>query len=142
MFTGDHVLPVITSHVGIRPGTVGSPLEEYISSLDKIADREVDMVCPAHEYVFNDLKGRIQALHRHHEARLEAVVGAIGDGSKTGYEIAEGVPWDVGSWEEMDIWLRRSALGETLSHLELLVSQGRVRRSQDVSPVRFEVART
>ena len=41
MFTGDHVLPVITSNVSIRPGSAASPLEDYLSSLSKVAQWEV-----------------------------------------------------------------------------------------------------
>lgn len=137
MFTGDHVLPVITSNVSIRPGSLDSPLESYVASLDKIANKKVDIVCPAHEEVFYDLKGRITALHQHHDKRLDAVADAVGDTSKTGYEIAESVPWDVGTWAEMDAGLRRAALGETLAHLEVLVRQGRVQELGDMNPIRF-----
>ncbi|MQG20515.1 MAG: MBL fold metallo-hydrolase [SAR202 cluster bacterium] len=137
MFTGDHVLPVITSNVSIRPGSLDSPLESYVASLDKIANKKVDIVCPAHEEVFYDLKGRITALHQHHDKRLDAVADAVGDTSKNGYEIAESVPWDVGAWAEMDAGLRRAALGETLAHLEVLVRQGRVQELGDMNPIRF-----
>lgn len=138
MFTGDHVLPVITSNVSIRPGSLDSPLESYVASLDKIADKAVDLVCPAHEGVFNDLKGRIDELHRHHTARLDAVLAAVGAESPSGYQVTERVPWDVGSWEDMDAGLRRAALGETLAHLEVLIGNGRVRRVENGTPIRFE----
>jgi hypothetical protein len=107
-----------------------------------VAQREVEVVCPAHEYIFYDLPGRVAQLQRHHEARLNAVLRALDDQAKTAYAVAERVPWDVGNWEGMDLWLRRSAMGETLSHLEVLVSQGRVRRSQNGEAITFEVARS
>lgn len=143
LFTGDHILPIITSNVSMRMTTDGDPLGDYLASVAKVGALDVGLVLPAHEHHFDDLPGRVAELEKHHEARLTAVVNATEGGSpKNAYQVAEGVPWDVGSWEEMDDFLHRAAMGETLSHLEHLSRKGDVTRIRgDDSIVRWTVAR-
>ncbi len=92
---------------------------------------DVDLVLPAHEHHFTDLKGRVAELHQHHAARLDAVRNAADGAPRTAYEVASGVPWDVGGWDEMDEFLRRAAVGETLSHLEHLSRKGTAQRIRE-----------
>ncbi|MBI4236582.1 MAG: MBL fold metallo-hydrolase [Chloroflexi bacterium] len=126
LFTGDHILPIITSNVSLFVGAERDPLGEYLASVAKVKDLDVGLVLPAHEHHFEDLPGRVSLLQRHHDARLEAVLQALDGEPQTAYEVATRVPWDVGSWDEMDAGLRRAAVGETLSHLEHLRRQGKV----------------
>ena len=49
----------------------------------------------------------------------------------TAYEIASRVTWNR-PWETFSVWKRRSAIGETLAHLRLVETQGRVRRVEDL----------
>jgi glyoxylase-like metal-dependent hydrolase (beta-lactamase superfamily II) len=129
IFTGDHILPIITSNVSMRMTSDGDPLGDYLGSVAKVGGLEVSLVLPAHEHHFTDLPGRVAQLQRHHEKRLDNVLDAVsGDRPKTAYEIAASVPWDVGAWKGMDAFLRRAAMGETLSHLEHLAKRGKVRR--------------
>lgn len=131
VFTGDHILPIITSNVSVRMTSDGDPLGDYLDSVAKVGELDVDLVLPAHEHHFTDLKGRVAELHKHHDARLDAVLKAADGPPRTAYEVAAGVPWDVGGWDEMDEFLRRAAVGETLSHLEHLSRKGTTRRIRD-----------
>jgi glyoxylase-like metal-dependent hydrolase (beta-lactamase superfamily II) len=131
IFTGDHILPVITSNVSTRMATEDDPLGDYLDSIDKLRELDVALVLPAHQHHFTDLGKRLGELDAHHDKRLGAVLAACAGPGSTGYEVASKVPWDVGTWNEMDQFLRRAALGETLSHLEYLRRRGRVRRFRD-----------
>ncbi len=72
MISGDHVLPTITPHIGAFGGTP-DPLDEFFSSLDKVAELgpDVSIVLPAHGHPFDDLAGRAKAIQEHHLDRLE-----------------------------------------------------------------------
>ena len=131
IFTGDHILPVITSNVSTRQTSDDDPLGDYLESVDKLRALEVDLVLPAHQHHFTDLGKRLAELDAHHERRLAAVLAACRGPGRTAYEVAAEVPWDVGAWDTMDEFLRRAALGETLSHLEYLRRRERIRRYRD-----------
>ena len=141
LFTGDHILPVITSNVSTRMATEDDPLGDYLDSIAKVGQLDVRLVLPAHQHHFTDLQGRIRELHRHHDVRLGAVLAACAPGATmpTAYEVASVVPWDVGSWADMDQFLRRVALGETLSHLDYLRKRGRVERVRDDPYARWTI---
>ena len=99
VFTGDHILPVITSNVSVRMTSDGDPLGDYLDSVAKVGELEVDLVLPAHEYHFTDLSGRVEELKHHHAERLDDVLRATGGEPKSAYVIASSVRWDVGDWE-------------------------------------------
>jgi glyoxylase-like metal-dependent hydrolase (beta-lactamase superfamily II) len=140
LFTGDHILPVITSNVSMRMTSDGDPLGDYLDSVAKVGKLDVGLVLPAHEHHFTDLPGRVAQLQSHHEARLDAVLRAASGQARTAYEIAADVPWDVGTWEEMDQFLHRAAMGETLSHLEHLRKAGRIERVREDTVLRWTVS--
>jgi glyoxylase-like metal-dependent hydrolase (beta-lactamase superfamily II) len=134
MLTGDHVLPRITPNVSMHiddEETERSPLAEYLSSLKKTAEFETDCGLPAHEWNIEDLPARCRALIAHHDERLAEVLHGIGDGAATASEVSGRVHWNTRPFEEFSIWQKRSALGETLAHLEVLRADGRVRRFDD-----------
>ena len=134
MLTGDHVLPRITPNVSMHiddEETGRSPLAEYLDSLAKTARFDTRCGLPAHEWDIEDLPARCHELLGHHEERLEEVLLGIGDGAATAGEVSSRVHWNTRPFEEFTIWQKRSALGETLSHLEVLRSEGRVRRFDD-----------
>lgn len=129
LFSGDHVLPVITPNVSLNPQSGGNPLGDFIDSLRKLEHLEVAWVLPAHEYHFPDLGRRLKELYHHHDKRLGEILATIALSPQTGYHIASQVRWDVGPWEGMPPLMRRAALMETLSHVELLIRQGQVART-------------
>ena len=77
-FSGDHVLPTITPHIGGHTGAAEDPLRCFIESLDAVALLpNVTKVLPAHGHPFDDLRARTEAIKLHHEERL-ALVRKIG----------------------------------------------------------------
>jgi glyoxylase-like metal-dependent hydrolase (beta-lactamase superfamily II) len=138
LFTGDHVLPRITPHIGLypydRPGV--DPLGDYIASLNRILAVDVDEAMPAHEHRFSDFKHRVHAIIAHHEERLAEVAALLSAEPRTLWEISAGMRWNQ-SWEAMRTLPRRMAAGEAASHLRTLERRGAVRRFDDKDPIRF-----
>ena len=123
MLSGDHVLPRITPNISFHPQAGPDPLGDFLASLDKVAAYDTDEALPAHEHRFADLKGRVAELKAHHHARFEEVIGAIRDGSTTAWDIASYMTWSR-PWDQIQGWMRRAAVGETLAHLRYLQERG------------------
>jgi glyoxylase-like metal-dependent hydrolase (beta-lactamase superfamily II) len=127
LFSGDHILPTITPNIGLNPQYDGSPLHDYLNSLERVSRLDVDIVFPAHEYSFANLKERIQEILIHHKQRLEELLIILEkERGKTAYEVARKMTWYSGSWELLSPWERRAALMETLAHLEYLKREGKI----------------
>lgn len=121
LFAGDHVLPRITSNVGLYPHSRDDPLGDFIDALRNLRDLPVTRVLPAHGDPFDDLAGRVDELLAHHDARLVAVVEALGARERSAYETAHDLFPVLRSPHE-----ERFALAETLAHLRHLERTGRV----------------
>ena len=67
----------------------------------------------------------------HHESRVQEIVDAVQSEPHSAYQVASNVGWNVGDWKDMDKFLRRSATGETLSHLEYLKNKKRLSSVKD-----------
>lgn len=126
ILTGDHVLPTITPNISLHPQQQGNPLGDYIASLKRLEDLDVELVLPAHEYSFADLRGRLLSIEQHHVDRLNEMVVCVGDGPRTAFDVAGRVKWVTGTLATFSSWMQRAALGETLSHLDYLVLEGRL----------------
>ena len=124
ILTGDHVLPTITPNISLHPQQQGNPLGDYIASLERLEDLDVKTVLPAHEYTFEDLRGRLRQIEVHHKERLEEMITVIGRSPRTAYYVASKVKWATGSFDTFSFWMQRAAIGETLSHLDYLVIEG------------------
>ena len=75
LFSGDHVLPRITPNISVQRGAPPDPLGDYLDSLARTRDLDVDEVLPAHEWRFRGLPGRVDAITAHHERRLAELLG-------------------------------------------------------------------
>lgn len=142
ILTGDHVLPTISPNVSFHPEQSLNPLGQYLTSLRKIKDLEVNDVLPAHEYEFKDLRGRVESLEHHHQERLEEMIRGVGDRACTAYEVAAFTTWVTGPFESFKPFMQRAAIGETLAHLEYAVSEGIMRREEDDGVNRYRPLRT
>ncbi len=129
LFSGDHVLPKITSHVSEHTWEKRDPLGDYLNSLVKVRDLPVDLILPGHETSFTDLPARVAQLFKHHEARLEEVRVAIRNGKSTVFEVASAIHWDSRPWPLMDFWTKRMAATETYAHLVYLRNKGEISES-------------
>ena len=113
LISGDQVLPRISPNISLSAvEPKANPLAEFLESLDKLRELPADtLVLPSHDFPFQGLRERIDALHRHHEDRLQRLVSFC-DVPRT-------------AAETLDILFRRAldtheimfAMGESLSHL-------------------------
>ena len=126
LFSGDHVLMGVTSH--ITPGILSNDdqLGLYLEALKKVAALDVQMVLPAHENPFSHLSQRVGQLLGHHEKRLQQVLSPIRGQALSARDIAAQVEWVVGFWEQMDSVNRLLAILETQAHLRLLQARALV----------------
>ncbi len=131
LLSGDHVLPRITSNVGVYPGGRPDPLGDFLSALERMKTLGVRRVLPAHGEPFDDCNGRVDQILAHHADRLVETMNAVGTGGRTAYEICGTLFPVLRSPHE-----ERFALAETLAHLVYLELRGRVRES-DARPIRW-----
>src|ERR671915_367346 len=128
MFTGDHVLPRITPHIGLYPYDTPDvdPLGDYLESLSRVADigaAAAAAALPAHEHRFSDIAARAGEIAEHHEERLSEVAGLLTDEPATLWDIASRMTWNV-DWSTMHPVMRRMATGEAAAHLRTLDRRG------------------
>jgi glyoxylase-like metal-dependent hydrolase (beta-lactamase superfamily II) len=122
IMTGDHVLPHITPNIGID--RLDPPdrdaAAQYVDSLGVVRAWDGLLVCPAHEFRFSDLGGRLDRMLEHHAERqdeVRAVRDGLGD--PTDWTVASRLHWSRG-WDGLDAGNRRLALGETAGFLRHL----------------------
>jgi glyoxylase-like metal-dependent hydrolase (beta-lactamase superfamily II) len=131
LFSGDHVLPRITSNVGLYPYSRDDPLGDFLDALRAVRSLPVTRVLPAHGDPFDDLPGRVDQILAHHEDRLRATLDAIGDGERDAYAVCRRLFPVLRSAHE-----ERFALAETLAHLRYLERRGKVREVEGL-PARW-----
>ena len=128
LFSGDHILPTITPNVSMHTQSHGSPLGDYIRSLEVVAALDVEHCYPAHEFGIGDLKKRVREIYVHHEERLDEMLRCVDRGGFTAWEVAGRVKWATGMLSDFEPFMQRAAVGETMSHLEFLWEQGKLAR--------------
>jgi glyoxylase-like metal-dependent hydrolase (beta-lactamase superfamily II) len=133
LFAGDHVLPRITSNVGLYPFSRDDPLGDFLDALRVVRTLPVTRVLPAHGDPFDDLPGRVDQILAHHAERLRATLDALGDAERDAYTVCRKLFPVLRSPHE-----ERFALAETLAHLRYLERRGKVREIGD-QPARWRV---
>lgn len=123
MIVGDHLLPKITPHVGLYPGSVANPLGDFIASLEKVQQFDVALVAPAHGGMFHDHRHRARQLIEHHRYREAEMLDLIRKRPMNAYEVAQQI---FGSQERPTFHIL-AATFETLAHLEYARLEGRAR---------------
>jgi glyoxylase-like metal-dependent hydrolase (beta-lactamase superfamily II) len=124
MFSGDHVLPSITPHIGgITPES--DPLSQFFGSLERMTQFEnVVIALPAHGHPFTNLRERSNEIIDHHQERLQTIRDASNqliEGTVTDYMR---VLFSERAWGDM-------AESETYAHLEHLKEAGELKRDSD-----------
>lgn len=121
LLSTDHILPKITPNIAYWFHGNPNPLEDFLQSLEKIKKLDVDLVIPSHGKPFYGANERIEEIINHHNDRLAETLETLKYGG-TAYEVY------LKLFGNLDIHGTRSAMGETLSHLEFLRSKGECRR--------------
>ena len=132
LLSGDHVLPTITPHVsGVRRG---DSLRSYLATLDLVGGLEgVRLGLPAHGAPFDDVPGRVDAIKRHHEERMELLRQAsLALGAATVVDLSHEV-FPKRHWGTM-------AESETFAHLEHLAGAGQAESWSEGGRLYYRVA--
>jgi len=140
-FSGDHILNDITPNISVW-SEGRDPLRQYLESLDKIAPYEIDWVLPGHRAPFQNHRRRIAELKEHHEIRTEEVVSILSRGSRSAYQVASEMTWDINcdTWEDFPLPQKWFAGGEAMAHLTFLQGLGRVIRQKREGRYFFRLA--
>ncbi|CAL9428249.1 hypothetical protein SUDANB121_02013 [Nocardiopsis dassonvillei] len=134
LFTGDHVLPRITPHIGQFPLTAadGDPLGDFLASQRTVRDLPGadTLVClPSHERRFTGLDTRTAEITDHHEDRLAEILRLLRTtGPATLWEVSSGLTWRR-PWADMSVRSRHMAAAETAAHLRLTERRGLTTRA-------------
>ncbi|MFF8843908.1 MBL fold metallo-hydrolase [Streptomyces sp. NPDC015127] len=139
LFSGDHLLPGITPHIGLYEDpdddTVTDPLGDYLDSLERVGRLGVAEVLPAHQHAFTDATGRVRELLAHHEERLAGLLRLLSR-PLTPWQVAERMEWNR-PWAEIPYGSRTIALSEAESHLRRLVKLGRAEEVPGSTPALY-----
>ncbi|HEX3825927.1 MAG TPA: MBL fold metallo-hydrolase [Sporichthyaceae bacterium] len=133
LFSGDHVLPNITPSIGFEAARPPDPLGDFLRSLELLLKYPDVRMLPAHGGPADSVHGRIAELIAHHEARLDRTQEAVLAGAGTPFEVARQLGWTRHNriFDDLDVFNRVLATGETAAHLVVLAERGRIRRNID-----------
>ncbi|GGF50764.1 MBL fold metallo-hydrolase [Marmoricola endophyticus] len=133
LFAGDHVLPQITPSIGFEPAWVQQPLRDFLDSLRRVRELPDLRLLPAHGPVTDSSYARVDELLAFHDERLADTLAAARGGARTGWEVAQELPWTRRRRRAVDLTPFDQVLAafETLSHLELLVLRGQLARGEE-----------
>lgn len=124
MICGDQVLRSITPNIGLWPTTEEDPLGRYLDSLDALAALDVRVALPGHGSLISEWGARIEAIKRHHAARLEATLAATDRESSGTGATALQVSHRIFDFEAITEHEVRFAVAEAMAHLEYLALRG------------------
>ncbi|WP_052865628.1 MBL fold metallo-hydrolase [Streptomyces niger] len=152
LFSGDHLLPGISPHVGLYEdpdealhaapspssrlrSSRGDPIGDYLDSLERIGRLGAAEVLPAHQHAFTGAAERVTELLAHHEERLSGLRALLRT-ERTPWQLAEAMEWNR-PWERIPYGSRTIALSEAEAHLRRLVKRGLAEPVPGSDPVAY-----
>jgi glyoxylase-like metal-dependent hydrolase (beta-lactamase superfamily II) len=129
--SGDHVLGDITPHIQCWREE-WNPLGDYLESLDRVCDLDVDVVLPGHRRVFYHFRQRIDEIKQHHQKRMQEIESILRRGPMNAYQVASHMTWDINykSWDDFPILQKWFATGEAIAHLKYLYATQKIARDK------------
>jgi len=121
LFAGDHVMSWATSVIAPPDGDMG----QYFASLRKLLEREDAVYHPGHGPSRHDPLPLVRGYLSHRRMREEAIRARVAQGARTVPEIVATIYADV------DPKLHGAAALSTRAHLDHLVAQGKLRKTED-----------
>jgi glyoxylase-like metal-dependent hydrolase (beta-lactamase superfamily II) len=137
---GDHLLNDITPNIQLWSDE-WDPLKEYLASLDKVYELDIELVLPGHRSIFRNCKERILELKDHHQKRLEEIISILRKGKKNAFQVASQMSWDItyDSWDLFPMTQKWFAIGEAISHLKYLEEKKRIKRETEGEKIYFSM---
>jgi glyoxylase-like metal-dependent hydrolase (beta-lactamase superfamily II) len=126
LIAADHLLGHISSNPLITRPTDGSTerpqaLVTYLRSLESTRKMDVDLVLPGHGDPITDHRALIDQRFTLHRRRAEKLHQLLAECPRTAYEIAQAL------WGNIAVTQAYLTLSEVLGHVDVLLSEGRVR---------------
>jgi glyoxylase-like metal-dependent hydrolase (beta-lactamase superfamily II) len=133
LISGDQVLPSISSNISYGFHTADpNPLGSFLDSLQRLRALSPEtLVLPSHGVPFYGLQQRVDDLTSHHEEQLAKIAERCRE-PKTAAELLPTM--FRRELKGMHLFL---AFGEALAHLEYLVHDGRLRRTEAAGIIRY-----
>lgn len=122
LFSGDHIIAGITPHQAPEHLTLGTGLDHYLHSLDRLetwADK-VSLTLSGHHNPIQNLAIRIAEIREHHRGRLNSILALLEEPHTVG-EVAQRLFGDVQGYNKL------LALEEVGAHVEYLYERGKLR---------------
>ncbi|QYB07370.1 MBL fold metallo-hydrolase [Rhodococcus sp. USK10] len=119
LFSGDTLFSRSTYSPTLRPGSSEDPMSEYLNSLQRLRNFDVEWVLPGHHSPFTGLATRIDTVASHHRSRADHIARAIPSEGATVWEVAAGLPRRR-DWSSLPVAAQLSATGEAGAHLTRL----------------------
>ncbi|MDP2731420.1 MAG: MBL fold metallo-hydrolase [Dehalococcoidales bacterium] len=130
LFSGDHVLPGTIPQVSSESHSETNPLGDFISSLNRLKQLDVNLVLPAHEHQFSDLPARIEEVIQNFQQRSAKILALLNTEPKTAYQIASEIVWRPKAggvkFQDLETWRKRMAISGALAHLKAMKFEGKV----------------
>lgn len=125
LIAADQILPRISPYIGVSIAEPdGDPLGEFLASNEQYRRLPADtFVLPSHGEPFEGLHARLDALAAHHAERLDTLEAACRGEGLTAFGAAQVLFAHVKAVAQMGFMV-----GESLAHLNRLVTLGRVMR--------------
>ncbi len=117
-FAGDLVLGEGSSIV--PPREMGGSLRDYMSSLRKLAELDLELIYPGHGPVIDDPAAKLAAYIAHREDRQRRLEAALERGERSRAALVAEV------WDDVPEQLRGAAAAAMQAHLEMLEDEGRL----------------
>jgi len=124
LFSGDQILENITPNIAWQPGR--DMLAEFLESLQRLAQLDVELVLPSHGKPFSGHRAWIEETIAHHRERCDEIVNLISQSPQTAHQMV-GAMWR----KKLSPINHHFAIFEVLAHLEHLKRQGRVQHRDD-----------
>lgn len=121
-FVSDQVLPLISPNISVWHNEPdANPLQDYFLSLNHLLEEDNDaVVLPSHGFPFWGLHERVEEIRRHHLHRLEKILNRC----KTPATAHDCMLAMLG--RDISFAQYFFGIGESLSHLNYLLSQGEI----------------
>ena len=138
---GDHILNDITPNIQLWSDE-WNPLKEYLASLEKVYELDIELVLPGHRTIFRNYRERIRELRHHHEMRFDEIISILGKRSQNAFRVASQMSWDIvyDSWDVFPVSQKWFAIGEAIAHLKYLEEKGIIRRKMRGQKILFSSA--
>jgi len=132
IFSGDMLLPTIATNAAVHVQHMQNPLKQYADSLATLKKLDIDLVLPGHEHVYSGPGRRIEDLLRKQQKKSTEIFRIFQDRQpRTAYqaslEIARSPVAGISNWSKLLPMDRRFAVLQTISHLEALKYEGKLK---------------